>query len=105
VRLHRREEADTDNLRKPLVFTVDHLHPQVRGGRGRANKVPACKYCNTRKSSRTVEEFRDWVRVRATPHAQDAALLPDDRLYKRWLVSAEQVTFYFELTDGSSDRQ
>jgi hypothetical protein len=44
--------------------SVDHLHPRVHGGRGRANKVPACKYCNSHKSWRSVEQFREWVRAR-----------------------------------------
>ena len=46
ARLYLREDADTE-LKRRLAFTVDHLHPRVHGGRGRANKVPACKYCNT----------------------------------------------------------
>src|SRR5713101_7112037 len=44
ARLYYREEADTE-VKKRLVFTADHLHPRAHGGRGRANKVPACKYC------------------------------------------------------------
>src|SRR6266851_8809351 len=48
ARLYLREDAD-DELKKRLVFTVEHLHPRVHGGRGRANKVPACKYCNSHK--------------------------------------------------------
>src|SRR6266436_9473027 len=58
--VYRREEADTE-VKKRLVFTADHLHPRAHGGRGRANKVPACKYCNSHKSSRSVEQFRQWV--------------------------------------------
>ena len=60
ARLYHREEADTE-VKRRLVFTADHLHPRSHGGRGRANKVPACKYCNSHKSSRSVEQFRLWV--------------------------------------------
>src|SRR5438445_98643 len=51
ARLYLRKDADTE-LKKRLAFTVDHLHPRVHGGRGRANKVPACKYCNSHRSWR-----------------------------------------------------
>jgi hypothetical protein len=56
ARLYLREDAD-DELKERLVFTVDHLHPRVHGGRGRANKVPACKYCNSHKSWRASNNF------------------------------------------------
>jgi HNH endonuclease len=89
ARLYLREDADTE-LKKRLVFTVDHLHPRVQGGRGRANKVPACKYCNSHKSWRSVEQFREWVRARLSGQAKDT--VPGG-----WRINAEGVIFYFEL--------
>ena len=89
ARLYLREDAD-DELKRRLVFTVDHLHPRVHGGRGRANKVPACKYCNSHKSSRSVEQFREWARVRLSGRAKSA-------VPQGWRINAEGVIFYFEL--------
>ena len=89
AQLYCREVADTE-LKKRLVFTVDHLHPRVHGGRGRANKVPACKYCNSHKSWRSVEQFREWVRVRLSGQAKSA-------VPRGWRINAEGVIFYFEL--------
>lgn len=57
ARLYYREEADTE-VKKRLVFTADHLHPRAHGGRGRANKVPACKYCNSVEDPCTDGRFR-----------------------------------------------
>jgi hypothetical protein len=56
ARLYLREDVD-DELKKRLVFTVDHLHPRVHGGRGRANKVPACKYCNAQRAGGASNNF------------------------------------------------
>ena len=89
ARLYLREDADTE-FKKRLAFTVDHLHPRVHGGRGRANKVPACKYCNSHKSWRSVEQFREWVRVRLSGQAKSA-------VPRGWRINAEGVIFYFEL--------
>lgn len=89
ARLYLREDADTE-LKKRLMFTVDHLHPRVHGGRGRANKVPACKYCNSHKSWRSVEQFREWVRTRLSGQAKNT-------VPRGWRINAEGVIFYFEL--------
>ena len=97
ARLYLREDAD-DELKKRLVFTVDHLHPRVHGGRGRANKVPACKYCNSHKSWRSVEQFREWVRVRLSGQVKSA-------VPQAWKVNAEGVIFYFELARFGHSRR
>jgi 5-methylcytosine-specific restriction endonuclease McrA len=97
ARLYRREQADTE-LKKRLVFTADHLHPRFHGGRGRANKVPACKYCNSHKSSRSVEQFRLWVHARQLEEARRGTAPAGEQLLKRWKITAETVIFYFELT-------
>ena len=98
ARLYLREDADTE-LKKRLAFTVDHLHPRVHGGRGRANKVPARKYCNSHKSWRSVEQFREWVRVRLSGQAKSA-------VPRGWRINAEGVIFYFELARfGNSEVQ
>jgi hypothetical protein len=89
ARLCLGEDADTE-LKKGLMFTVDHLHPRVHGGRGRANKVPVCKYCNSHKSWRSVEQFREWVRTRLSGQAKNT-------VPRGWRINAEGVIFYFEL--------
>jgi 5-methylcytosine-specific restriction endonuclease McrA len=96
AQLYCREEADTE-LKKQLVFTADHLHPRAHGGRGRGNKVPACKYCNSHKSSRSVEQFRQWVQQILFDEAKDAGTPVREQVLRRWKIEAEAVVFYFEL--------
>lgn len=47
----------------PRALTLDHLVPLVRGGRSvRANMVPACKDCNSRKQSLLPWEWEAYLR-------------------------------------------
>ncbi len=96
AQLYRREEADTE-VQKRLVFTADHLHPRAHGGRGRANKVPACRYCNSHKSSRSVEQFRQWVQKLLFDKTKHAGRPVGEQARRRWKTNAEAVVFYFEL--------
>jgi hypothetical protein len=100
ARLYRLGQADTE-VKKRLVFTADHLHPRSDGGRGRANKVPACKYCNSHKSSRSVEQFRLWVHALLFDRARrvNTSTPADEQEPRRWKINAEGVLFYFELID------
>ena len=44
------------------ALTLDHVIPLVRGGRSiRANMVPACKDCNTRKQSLLPWEWQAYL--------------------------------------------
>ena len=44
------------------ALTLDHVVPLVRGGRSiRANMVPACKDCNTKKQSLLVWEWQAYL--------------------------------------------
>lgn len=90
AQLYSRAEADTE-FKKEFIFTTDHLHPRKYGGRRRANKVPACKYCNSHKSSRSVEEFRQWVRART--------FTLNNQVLERWKINNGTVVFYFELAE------
>src|ERR1700730_4966251 len=101
VRLYRPEEANTE-AKKQLIFTADHVHPRSRGGRGRTNKVPACKYCNSHKSSRSVEEFREWLQARVFDKAKHPRAPAGEHVTRRWKINAEAVVFYFELARLSS---
>jgi CRISPR/Cas system Type II protein with McrA/HNH and RuvC-like nuclease domain len=41
------------------LYTVDHLTPKSKGGNDEIdNLVPSCRYCNSSKGTKTVEEFR-----------------------------------------------
>ena len=49
-----------------LSWARDHLTPKCRGGLDvPENIVPACKSCNSRKGTKTLEEFRYYMRFRA----------------------------------------
>src|SRR5215471_6496069 len=96
AQLYSRAEADTE-VKKEFIFTADHLHPRKYGGRGRANKVPACKYCNSHKSSRSVEEFRQWLQALLFDQATHARAPGGKYVLRRWKINSETVVFYFEL--------
>ena len=83
--------------KKEFIFTDDHLHPRKYGGRGRANKVPACKHCNSHKSSQSVEEFRQWVRARIF----DNSAKVNNQVLGRWKINNGTVVFYFELAEAN----
>jgi 5-methylcytosine-specific restriction endonuclease McrA len=95
VQLYRRKEANTE-LKERLLFTADHVHPRVHGGRGRANKVPACKYCNSRKSWRSVEQYREWVRTHLSEKRGGSNPF-GKQVLRRWRIQRGHVVFYFEV--------
>lgn len=42
--------------------TIDHQHPRIQGGTDEPeNLVLACKYCNSQKGGKTVEEYRAYL--------------------------------------------
>ena len=57
--------------------------------------MPACKYCNSHKSSRSVEEFRQWVRARIF----DNSVPFNNQVLGRWKINNGRVVFYFELAE------
>jgi hypothetical protein len=97
------EEANT-GIKKRLILTADHVHPRSRGGRGRANKVPACKFCNSHKSSRSVEEFREWLRARVSGSATETRTPIGEHVTRRWKIDTDCVVFYCELARLSEGR-
>lgn len=51
------EEADKSRILRQ--FQIDHLIPRKRGGtHAIENLVPACRYCNSAKRDRLLEDFR-----------------------------------------------
>jgi len=59
---------------KSLIPTLDHLDPRIRGGYGLdSNLVTACQTCNSRKGSKTVEEYRAFLAKSDKPQELGAA--------------------------------
>src|SRR5271156_21593 len=83
AQLYHPGEADTATKRQ-LILTADHVHPRSRGGHGQANKVPACKYCNSHKSSRSVEEFREWLQARVWAKTKQTRPPAAERVARCW---------------------
>jgi 5-methylcytosine-specific restriction endonuclease McrA len=102
TRLYSPAEANTE-IRKQLILTADHVHPRSRGGHGRANKVPACKYCNSHKSSRSVEEFREWLRAGVLANGKQTRAPAAEHVTRRWKIDTDPVLFYFELARLTDD--
>jgi 5-methylcytosine-specific restriction enzyme A len=51
------------------ALTLDHVVPLVRGGRSvRANMVPACKDCNSKKQSLLPWEWEAYLQALGRPH-------------------------------------
>ena len=96
ARLYNPGEANTET-KKRLILTADHVRPRSRGGHGRANKVPACKYCNSHKSSRSVEEFRKWLQSQVFASAKQTRTPAGEHVTRRWKIDTGDVVFYFEL--------
>ena len=54
------------------ALTLDHVVPLVRGGRSvRANMVPACKDCNSKKQSLLPWEWDAYVAARSPSSADE----------------------------------
>lgn len=58
-------EALPDSLKHLKYLAWDHKIPRSRGGSDLAdNLTPACWECNTAKSDRTVEEYRQLMQIK-----------------------------------------
>lgn len=88
---------DDYNPKSPRARTLDHKQPKSRGGKGRPNKVPACRSCNGEKGNMTVAEYRAWI----------IAGRPDQYAYK-WTIPYFRVQFLKfgapEPDNGASER-
>ena len=40
-------------------ITIDHFRPRSHGGKNEGNRLFCCSFCNTTKSSFSIDEFRD----------------------------------------------
>jgi 5-methylcytosine-specific restriction endonuclease McrA len=42
--------------------TIDHIHPKKNGGTNHIeNLFPACSHCNSHKSDKSIDEFREHI--------------------------------------------
>jgi 5-methylcytosine-specific restriction endonuclease McrA len=63
--------------------TLDHVHPQARGGHdGHDNLVLACKSCNSAKGMKTLKQFTDYMVIEGMASYQ-SALNVHKRVYRR----------------------
>ena len=97
-------DANTE-AKKHIILTADHIHPRSLGGHGRTNKVPACKFCNSHKSSRSVEEFREWLQARMFTKAQQTQAPAGAWVTRLWKIDTDAVVFYFELARLSNSEE
>lgn len=59
---------------------VDHLTPRSRGGSDDpSNLVPCCHECNSRKGSKTADEYRAWLALQSTSLTPAVAAPPATR--------------------------
>lgn len=55
----------------PRALTLDHVVPLIRGGRSvRANMVPCCKDCNSKKQSLLPWEWEAYVSARPSADSE-----------------------------------
>lgn len=52
----------------------EHVYPKSKGGRGLANKVLSCTYCNRLKAALSIEQFMDAVLLLPPNHIHMAIL-------------------------------
>ncbi len=59
------------------VDAFDHMQPRSRGGSNHpSNLVPVCRRCNSQKGSKTLEEYRETMRIE---HGKEYPALINDR--------------------------
>jgi len=70
-------------------FSIDHRTPKSRGGtEEEANLVPCCVTCNTRKATRTEQEYRDFLLFRGVV----PRFYGDKGPIRDWMLIATEIT-------------
>ena len=82
---------------------VDHVHPLSRGGADTLdNMLPACRSCNHRKGSETVEGFRDSVERFPKVLARDSVTYRNAVRFGLVKPNPHRVTFYYEKLEANT---
>ena len=57
---------DTLSSPHPMSLTIEHLTPIARGGTHNLNNIDfAHRTCNNKKGAKTLDEFREWMKLAA----------------------------------------
>lgn len=90
-------------------FSIDHVIPPSKGGTNNIeNLVPCCKACNSAKSTRGIEEFREisWDRLFESKHG--VRFTKNQKIFlknKNFDFKLNKFEFYFEkqglVTEGN----
>lgn len=96
---------------RPNTFTVDHvLAERKNGSSGFGNLLPACRSCNSRKGTRSIEQFRNTMRAlemqrHGAPKFTEAQIKWLDDRGCSVLSQFPPSKFYFETLDTDGCRE
>ena len=84
---------------------VDHFAPYYLFGDNiqLSNLMPACRQCNFRKSSLTIEKFRQELQLTADRLRRDNFMFRLAEKYNIVQVSDDPIQFYYERQQKSGD--
>jgi len=78
-------------------MTVDHVVPLRQGGADELeNMLPACRPCNHRKSSSTLESFRRQIEKSLSVFERDSVTYRNALRFGLIIPNEHDVIFYFE---------
>lgn len=85
-------------------YSLDHIKPLSRGGTNKNNLVLCCKECNNLKGSRTVEQFRNYLKTDITNELKnDIKFKSADSFGLVNLRTPKDVKFFFEILEEKKD--
>ena len=77
-------------------MTLDHIHPQSKGGKSNINNIyPCCHLCNNQKGNKSIEEFRQYL-TDIDSYLDDIIQYRIALRYNKVKVNSSKVKFYFE---------
>ena len=70
----------------PNTRTIDHVIPKSNGGLGKQqNRVWACRWCNTSKGNKTVENWVRWLQRADIKEWKQVAARKRRKVIGRWM--------------------
>lgn len=70
----------------PNHRTIDHVIPKSNGGLNRqANRVWACRWCNTSKGNKTIENWVRWLQRAEVSQWKETARRKRRKVIGRWM--------------------